>query len=209
MNIYILGKMASGKTTMANMIVDKFPNFKRVSLAEPIKNIVYNIDNMGDDELIKKFITPYYYDLDSAKRAAFSKILFETRYIPKDNNKERKRLQFLGTEGGRNRIDINIWVTILINKYKNGDYVVDDCRFKNESEAFFKNEWTPIFLLASEVDRIARIKKLYGEDFDISVLKHASETELDQILIPTKAVINSMPKKEDTFNNLMERLNIS
>jgi len=205
MNIYIVGKMASGKTTMADLIIREHPKFKRISLAEPIKDIVYNIDKMSDEELIKNFISPYY-KLSDRQRTAFARILFETRYIPKDGGKERKRLQFLGTEGGRERIDQDIWVKILIKKYKDGNHIVDDCRFINEAQTFYNSGWTPIFLLVSKEEQIERLKKLYGAKFSTDMLKHQSEIEIDEILIPTKSVVVSQKNKVYTLHLILNKL---
>lgn len=53
------------------------------------------------------------------------------------NVKDGNLLQLLGTEWGRNTIDSDIWVKIMIAKIKKefSNYdciVIDDCRFKNE-----------------------------------------------------------------------------
>lgn len=55
--------------------------------------------------------------------------------------KDRKLLQWLGTEWGRQSVSDNLWVSLWVKEalstlYKeNGIIVCDDCRFDNEAEA--------------------------------------------------------------------------
>ena len=205
MNIFITGKMTSGKTTVADFITKHYFGYEKISLADPIKDIVYKIDSMGDEELIENYISPYYKVTDRQK-ALWASIFFETRYIPKDGKKERARLQFLGTEGGRERIDKNLWVDILINKTMGGNYVVDDCRFVNEANSFTNAGWIPIFLYVEKEDQYERIKKLYGEKFNFDQLNHGSEVEINKIKLPTESFIYSYKSKGQTLDKVQEYL---
>ena len=46
-----MGKMASGKSTMASRILQTFPNMKLMSIAEPVKNIARDLFDMKTKEL--------------------------------------------------------------------------------------------------------------------------------------------------------------
>jgi hypothetical protein len=48
--IAISGKMVSGKTTLLNAIVAQNPTLKRVSLADPVKDVAYRYFKMGANE---------------------------------------------------------------------------------------------------------------------------------------------------------------
>ncbi len=50
MRIGLMGKMASGKSTLAARIMQKYPNIKKLSLAEPVKEIANNLFNMKNKD---------------------------------------------------------------------------------------------------------------------------------------------------------------
>lgn len=56
MKIGILGKMASGKSTLASRIIEKHPNMRLFSLASPVKEMAKILFNMQgkDRELLQK-----------------------------------------------------------------------------------------------------------------------------------------------------------
>jgi len=217
-NILIVGKMTSGKTTAANLLVKEIPNSKILRLAGPVYDLVNNIDEDWKS-LINKYILPYYdprdeiqtklgLDIPEEFYTAWHKIIFETRFIPHEKPKPRKRLQFLGTDGARKRIDDQIWIKIADAKSKkdpNTVWIIDDCRFKNEFEWFDRNNWQSIFLFISKETQEARIKKLYGE-FDKSVLEHPSEKEIDSIRVPTECIVDSNQPPQEMLNDIKEFL---
>ncbi len=218
MNIYIIGGMGSGKTTVADYLAHYLPNAKRLTLAEPIKQIIANLDNMSDSALLDNFILPYYNPNDSVAFqigikgeeynnfiAEWSKIFFETRYIKKDGKKERKRLQFLGTDGARNKIDNDIWIKIALekaNKSPEVTWIIDDCRFVNEAGAFEQASWIPIYLHIEPENQIKRLIKLYGNSFDKKTLKHQSETDLKKLMIPVESIFVSYEDQKRTLGNI-------
>ena len=110
--------MTSGKTTAADYLLKEIPNSKNLQLAGPVYDLVNNIDE-DYRSLVDKYILPYYDPRDVIQQnlglevsedfyLEWRKIIFETRFIPAEKPKPRKRLQFLGTEGGRKRIDNEI-----------------------------------------------------------------------------------------------------
>ena len=218
MNIIIIGKMSSGKTTVAKFLSKKLPSGKCLTLAEPIKQLVKNIDELSDSELLKKFIYPFYDPTKSLPikcndlyifEKKIKNILFETRKIPNEIPKPRKRLQYLGTDGIRKQIDNMMWIKMALNKTKkHPDYswIIDDCRFINEYEAFTSMGWQPVFLHISPDEHNLRLCKLYG-NYDKKILDHPSEKEIDSIKIPTNCIFLTEKLKEIKLNKILNFLN--
>jgi len=93
-------------------------------------------------------------------------------------------LQLLGTEWGRTKIRDSLWVDLLkakIDKTKNGNnlgysklyFIISDCRFKNEFDAF-DNDALKIRLICSKEVRKARCEMWRETD------THPSEVDLDE-----------------------------
>jgi hypothetical protein len=210
--------MASGKTTAADYLIKKLPGSKKLTLAGAVKDIVNNID-MDWRHLVDTYILPYYEPRDKIQKQlgldiseefylAWHKIIFETRFIPPETPKPRKRLQFLGTDGARKRIDNEIWIKIAEAKAKkepDTTWIIDDCRFENEFNWFERRKWQPIFLHVSRDIQIERVTELYGE-CDESIFSHPSEKELDNICVPTECIINADRSAEKMLTNIKEFL---
>ena len=210
--------MCSGKTTAADYLLKEVPNSKKLTLAGPVYDLVNNIDE-DYRSLVDKYILPYYDPRDIIQQnmgfeipedfyLTWRKIIFETKFIPVEKPKPRKRLQFLGTDGARKRIDDEIWIRIAATKARqepNVNWILDDCRFRNEFKWFEKANWQPVFLFISKETQEARIKKLYGQ-FDPSILKHPSEAEIDKICIQTECIIDSNQSVEKMQHDLKEYL---
>lgn len=105
--------------------------------------------------------------------------------------KDRKLLQIIGTDAGRQWINPNIWVNrfkediqivILTSAYLNQkvpNFCSDDVRFKNEYEALISMGWKGIYLNCSDEIRFKRLSSRDGysqEKFN----NHASETGIDE-----------------------------
>lgn len=124
-----------------------------------------------------------------------SKFAFPVYGIAKDyfgmKKKDRKLLQIIGTDVGREIVDSNIWVnrfvediTIVLSVYKklyNKDinFVSDDVRFKNEHLLLKSLGWVGIYLDVTEDVRIKRLTKRDG-NAQIKTLNHSSETGLNE-----------------------------
>ena len=76
----------------------------------------------------------------------------------------RRLLQVLGTDAGRKILGENIWVDTVLNKVKDKNVVITDCRFPNEAKAL-KNSGG--FVVRVERPGMAAINN------------HLSETSLD------------------------------
>ena len=168
--------MVAGKTTLARHLSDKY-GYKILPLAQPIKDMEQALAS-GESPLsvANRFMSEI---LDPMQLAMLVKILEEAERIPREEPKPRKRLQFIGTDGGRNRIDKNIWIKYtmdLANKYDK--IVVDDTRFINEWRQFKDSGWNTIYLSISLDEQLERLHTLYP-NFDEQSLVHASEVELE------------------------------
>jgi len=107
---------------------------------------------------------------------------------PREIVKDGPLLQLLGTQWGRDTIDKDIWVKCLQAKikqlteqnshYQNLLFIIGDCRFPNELEAF--PEALSIRLRASEETRKARVS-MWRENTN-----HPSEIALDKYDIGDK-----------------------
>ena len=182
MNIAIIGQMASGKTTCSNHLVDTY-GYTRISLADPIYWVVNKSNGGASSDLYYRYLHPYIYPaLSSEEQVAFIKAIDHTKTIAFETPKPRKRLQWLGTEGGRSIRD-TVWIDILLNriaKEPNKDYVIDDVRFPNEMVAMSKANFHTIKLEVDSDTQRKRIFNLYGE-FDESIFTHASEIGIGKI----------------------------
>lgn len=179
-HVGLIGKMGSGKSTVAKYLIQKF-GFTHLYLAEPIKQIVHRLEHDAEYVLIDKFILPYY-DLSNRQISTFIEILYQTKQIPVEGKKPRKRYQYLGTDGARNQIDKKIWIKILQSKLNqlDGRAVIDDVRFLNEYRDL-KNDMHMIYLAINPEVQKERLRQAYGQNLDMSVLNHPSEKEIEQI----------------------------
>ena len=122
--ILLSGKMGSGKTTIQKSLIEQYnrrPNQKAVAInfADPLYEMMRAVQVVGDK-----------YGLRA------------------QDPKDRKLLQVLGTEWGRDVYGPDVWVNALEFKvaalrvrvgllaYEHSLVVVGDCRFKNEFDHF-------------------------------------------------------------------------
>jgi len=124
--IGLAGPAGCGKDTVADILCDT-DNYVRLSLADPIRRGIrsmfgIDLDILHDRELKEKPLAQF------------------------GNKTPRQLMQTLGTEWGRNCVDLNIWLNVAqkdINHYNNlainGDYdmtgiVITDIRFPGEAK---------------------------------------------------------------------------
>ena len=69
-----------------------------------------------------------------------------------EKNKDRKFLQFIGTEWARN-IDENVWINIVLDKDIKGIGLLSDIRFPNEFNALKNNGWICIKVTRDNIDK--------------------------------------------------------
>ena len=150
MIVGIFGNNRSGKTTLALHLKQNMM-FKQVAFATKLKELVKR--NMVMDDSWKEdpepcsfsdseYRIPSLYHLKWVERAFGTTMYLKYLELIKGETEKykvyRKTLEFVGTECCRNRIDNNIWTTLmeyhLINNIDN-NIVIDDIRFPNEYDA--------------------------------------------------------------------------
>lgn len=165
MIIGFVGLARAGKDSAAKTLIQKF-GFTRVSFADPLKQIAYDIDPLiANDTHLAEVVDEQGWE------------------IAKDEYPECRRfLQRIGTEGLRKNVDNDFWVNLALSKMKNADeknYVITDMRFLNEYEKVrdFATQGGALF----SAWRIQRD--------GLSVMGHASELEM--ATIPTEYTVSN------------------
>jgi hypothetical protein len=157
------GTMGSGKDTCVDYLASKFPNYTRLSFAQPIYDILeYAQTKCG---------------------------------FPK--HKDRKFLQFIGTDWARN-IDDNVWINIVLNTEIKNVGLLSDVRFFNEFQALKDNGWICIKINRHNYDKTERSGS--------GNILHSSELELQNIndnewhyIIDNNSTLNELYQKLDNI----------
>jgi dephospho-CoA kinase len=166
----IVGKMASGKSTLAKFFCNH--GYKEYAFADNLKAIVnlvgYNMQ--GSIEML--------YELAPYKNVSMLVPLLEHTQAIQDSPHNRLRLQYFG-QAVRD-IYPNYWIDSLRQKIEKETppyYVISDCRYKNEFDAFRETNLTLFLNVPDEV----RKKRIVDRDgfYDIKSFNHPSETELE------------------------------
>jgi hypothetical protein len=126
MIIGLSGYARSGKDTIANILVEE--GFKRVAFSDALQKCMIAFNPIIDWDLVNNVPIRY---VDLVEELGYDKC---KELYPEF----RRSLQFMATEVGRNTFDENIWlnfVTDRINAEPNQDWVITDCRFRNEIKA--------------------------------------------------------------------------
>jgi hypothetical protein len=205
-----VGKMHSGKTTAAKMLVEQH-GFTRLSFAHPVK------------EVSVKMVNTFLDWMEEPDTFTFEEL---------EENKTfwRPLLQFVGTEMGRQYLYDEVWIDKFTDYFLEQRYydpaikvAMDDCRFVNEAKRLRKLGFTIIKLVRPEEERRRSVedtvvKRLAGDEGqqrygDIHFVKqvhdemekifsHPSETEVDNI----KADFEVESKDIDTLEKLTQML---
>jgi len=127
MIIGICGFQGSGKSIMANYLVDNY-NFTVLSFADSVKDMLSVIFNW-DRELLDGTT-----DMSRIWRETVDEWWSKHLNIP--NFTPRMAMQYIATDLFRDKFNPNIWILSLENKIKNTNtnIVIPDCRFINEIE---------------------------------------------------------------------------
>lgn len=149
--VVFTGKMGSGKSTAV----------------QHIKNC-----NLDKKVVVIKFADPIYQMQEFCYRR------ISTVYQrPESFTKDRKLLQFLGTDWAR-AIDPNIWTTLWEREvkyaqenYPNAILVCDDCRFENEAQA--------VLSLGGSIIKLTSNKAAARIDTKAGINNHSSEAGID------------------------------
>lgn len=190
----IVGKMHSGKTTLAKYLVER--NFTRVAFADPVK------------EVSARMLTAFVEFVYPFEVHQYTPEMLNTM---KGHPAIRKLLQLVGTELGREWYGPDtIWIDLFQEAVANYEaeyhdvYLVnDDCRFVNEAERLSEMGFTLVKLVRDETERILSVQNAIQRDNpDLTIeqvcakvdemLGHPSETNVDlivpDIIIPSVTI---------------------
>ena len=163
--IAICGKMASGKTTLAEEIIDNHDYFKRYSLADAVKqfaNFVYDIPEGVKDRVAYQKIG------DGARKQLYEDVWIDTLIKQIENNN-----RFHDMDGRDFGLD---WETPT-------HCIVDDVRYLNEVIKLKADGWLMVKIDISDELQIERLKRTYPGNWEthVNARHHASEAEVDEI----------------------------
>ena len=158
--IAICGKMASGKTTIAEMLVSECfqsGEFGRFSLADAVKRFARFMFDIPDGH---KDRVAFQKMRDGARRFLYEDVWIDTLL------KEVAHYEVVANNGG------------LIK-----NFVVDDVRYLNEVIKLKDAGWITVKIDISEELQIERLKRTYPDDWEthVNARHHASEAEVDTI----------------------------
>lgn len=113
------GSAGAGKTTSARIILGTYPDFHKLSLADPIREMLAVLG-----------LVPADFDQEH-KESPCDKLCGKT---------PRHAMQTLGTEWGRDKIGSTIWLDAAMRRadalvFNGLRVVIDDIRFDNEAQA--------------------------------------------------------------------------
>jgi len=135
MIIGIVGFIGSGKNTVGDFLANIY-GFKKESFAKPLKDAASDI--FGWPRYLLEGDTDDSREFRETVDSYWSKILNKPNFTP------RLALQLLGTQAGRDVFGENIWTASCIRRCCTGEfqyktvvenYVITDCRFRNEISA--------------------------------------------------------------------------
>lgn len=137
-HIGISGPIGSGKSTLARQLTQHF-SARIIPFATGVYAIAaleYEVNRL---DAIAELITSYGATYPVAYVAASMIDAHMKRYPSEPGIKNRRLLQFIGTEAGRDTIHEDIWVDVVTSIMNAGDMVdvviSDDVRFENEVHA--------------------------------------------------------------------------
>lgn len=203
--IGLSGKIGSGKTTIANLLLEKFNEYERIAFGDILKreaSKTYNFplewvySEEGKNEIININPCEQKSLYDILKNAFFppKNILGQ---LPRSNMNVREILQWHGTEFRRAQ-DPNYWVSQMRIFIKNNPWVIiDDVRFENEADLVKE--------LGGVVIRINPHDKWLSGDFS----GHRSETSLDnydQFDLKVTQLIDNPNHATDLITNYINNL---
>jgi hypothetical protein len=143
LHVGISGPIASGKSTLATMLqqraIDNNFTAKIIPFSEEVKVIASTEDNAARVIIIASLFTQWGYDSTKAHMAALGIDNFMRAFPSTPGVKNRRLLQFIGTEIGRDFLHKDIWIYRVQHAAKTFpvlDFLFsDDLRFDNEAFA--------------------------------------------------------------------------
>ncbi len=168
MIVGLVGKIQSGKTTLANLIKEEYSNTVLLAFADSLKEIILNSGLCNKEELWEQ-------------KTDFSRLM----------------LQKIGTEIIRKQIDENFWINKmhkkieLINKEKL--IIIHDLRFINESYLIRSFNGFLVRITRDNIDQNKEENKHLSETEQDSILVDyviKNDKSLDDLRNEAKKIIN-------------------
>lgn len=177
--IGISGKIGSGKTTLSQYLQTKYPDLKKRSFAERVREVLSIVANIPVEKT----------------RTSEDKNV----YLPEWEKTVGEMLQSIGTDAFRKEVHIDTWVISLFSEYTETDWIIDDVRYVNEADGIRKHGG---ILIRLEGDP-GNIRDNSSRD-----LNHESETALDDykhfdVVINTDNFIND---EDGIFNRINDAI---
>lgn len=168
-HIAIVGTMHSGKTTLANALVER--DYQRIGLADAVKDIAAQALNEIKHAMAEEYgeHSPHGYGF------------FDVHKVNEHKAVLRPFLQWLGTDLARQFLyDDEVWIRAFRREveWATKPVVCDDVRFPNEAAALKGMGFTVIRIHRPEEDRLASLR---AAGMDLSNLSHASEIQVEEI----------------------------
>lgn len=207
-NILLVGKMCSGKSTAAKILEERY-GYTRIGFAKSLKEIeeiASEYYKYSDNELVNLILNEMpevYKTLSNYEIDVLEDICNEMAKIERES-KPRKRYQYLG-ENARKRISKDIWIRLLKAQLESDKhYIIDDCRYFNELDAF--PTWEVLKIHVSKEKQLERIRLLYGV-YNENILNHESEQDIDKMDIPEYYTINGDIDINDFKQEIINKVN--
>lgn len=151
--IALSGKMACGKDTMGDVLVERY-GFRKIAIADALRNLCARVfyldpklflDRDKKDAAMKRICVDFH-DIDAIRKIVETEWGYEISEEARDAMEEfhgkeldtpRDVLRFVG-QLLRDNVAQNIWIELIAVKVKEtgGKIVITDCRFENEREFF-------------------------------------------------------------------------
>lgn len=160
MRVALSGRIASGKSTVADLLCDLI-GAKRVSCAAPMKTILQALRD-GDERAFAQEILALSDDPRVQRALAVGTLELANKHVAdiQSQGKPRLFLQQLGDLG--RALDPNIWIDRFLNDSAAGSLVCDDLRFPNEVERLRAVGWYLVRCECDEEIRLGRVHAIYG-----------------------------------------------
>jgi dephospho-CoA kinase len=203
LKIGLLGRMASGKTTLSEFFIDKY-KATRVAFADALKEDLIKYALTPDGTIIKSRDRALLQNYGQLRRGELSTIdLSPYRILYNDNGKfimEELELEHKFQLGW---CYPEIWIDEAIKKAlelaTTSNVIIEDIRRKNEAEALRKHGFSVIKINASDEARKNRLIQRDGY-YHESSLHNISESEVDDI--PYDFIIDNNEDNENSLNEL-------
>jgi hypothetical protein len=202
MNIALVAKRGSGKTTISNALVQQ--GYQRLSWADPVRELAamaYDPRFTGTPEEYSAAKASEY-QVTSTDKAGFVFTEFITGTT---------LLQRIGTDAMRDGLDQDFWVKAALGRMERAEreaqgepihWVNDDTRFPNELEALRERGFVIVGLHVPDVIRHARLVSRDGF-YDASAENHASETSVSlddcDIVVDTSQTVDDVIQRLWSF----------